>query len=217
MRAAFGAYFFVVLFQTGSLSGLLTCLVALVLVVIMKYRSRSIPFLVLLFFCLIGFAIAAWNVPAVRNIAAIGSIVTRVNEKMMYLALGRWDMLTTGRYDLWQTVVSHFNRQPMLGKLFGGNVITTLMTDESLFHKDLACHQMYLQSLLNFGIVGAITIFLSLASTFVYRIFRFFTVDKRAENSDIKMIQISFVAVFLVFGLSVDYFVDWRFLFFFLI
>ena len=41
--------------------------------------------------------------------------------------------------------------------------------------------------------------------------------DKRAENSDIKMIQISFVAVFLVFGLSVDYFVDWRFLFFFLI
>ena len=217
MRAAFGAYFFVVLFQTGSLSGLLTCLVALVLVVIMKYRSRSIPFLVLLFFCLIGFAIAAWNVPAVRNIAAIGSIVTRVNEKMMYLALGRWDMLTTGRYDLWQTVVSHFNRQPMLGKLFGGNVITTLMTDESLFHKDLACHQMYLQSLLNFGIVGAITIFLSLASTFVYRIFRFFTVDKRAENSDIKMIQISFVAVVFVFGLSVGYFVDWRFLFFFLI
>ncbi len=86
----------------------------------------------LLFFCLIGFAIAAWNVPAVRNIAAIGSIVTRVNEKMMYLALGRWDMLTTGRYDLWQTVVSHFNRQPMLGKLFGGNVITTLMTDRIL-------------------------------------------------------------------------------------
>lgn len=217
LRAPLGAFFLVVLFQTGSLSGLFTCIVAVVIVVVMKYRSRSVPFLILIAVGLAAFAFAAWNIPAVRNIASVASIVTRINERLLYLAMGNWDQLTTGRYDLWQMAITHFNQQSMLGKLFGGNVITTALTDDSLFHRDFACHQMYLQSLMNFGVVGTLTIFSSLAATFIYRIFRFFTVDKSAANSDIKMIQISFVAVFLVFGLSVDYFVDWRFLFFFLI
>ena len=217
MRAAFGVFFLIVLLETGSLSGLLICLVALVVVTVIRYRTKAVPGLILLFVCLGIFGVIAWNVPFIRNIESVSNIITRISERMLYLGMGQWDRLTTGRYDLWQTATAYFNQQDAMGKMFGGNVITTVMTDDSIFHSDFACHQMYLQSLLCFGIAGTVVIFSSIAAILVYRIVGFFKKGYSQENSDIKMIQISFMLMALLFGLSVDFFVDWRFLFFLLI
>ena len=102
-----------------------------------------------------------------------------VTEKLSYIPRGRWDLLTTDRWDIWQDAIAAFSQKDWWGKLVGGSVVTVMVIDYSVM--SIACHNSYLQSILNFGIIGTFLIYLPLFTIFVYRILKHFS--KRFTHS----------------------------------
>ena len=92
----------------------------------------------------------------------------------------------------------------------GGSVVTVMVIDYSVM--SIACHNSYLQSVLNFGIIGTFLIYLPLFTIFVYRMLKHFSKKSGYEGDDIKMLQLIFMFAFIVFGFTVDFFIDWPFM-----
>ena len=90
-----------------------------------------------------------------------------------------------------------------------------MVRDEAL--SSSACHNSYIQSLLNFGILGTVLIYVPLLAVFAYRMYRHFSTESGYEDEDIKMIQLVVMSAFIVFGVSVDFFVDWSLMMFYFI
>ena len=126
-------------------------------------------------------------------------------------------MLTTDRANIWAAAMDLFATKSWFGKLFGGSVITVMLIDTSLFAYDWACHQSVIQSLLNFGILGTLVVYLTLLGAIVYRSAAHFLKPAGYANEDIKILQIMFGLSFVIFGMSVDFFLDWAYLFFYFI
>lgn len=217
LRIIFIALFCVFLLQTASLSGLLTLMVLLCVAIILKYRVKSI-FILSLFLvaALVGISVIL-AVPQLREIPQINGILIRVTEKLRYISIGRWDLLTTDRYSIWMQAMKYYSQKDLYGKLIGGSVITIAILDTTFFAYAWACHNSYIQSLLNFGAAGTIIIFGVIFALLAYRLLCHFTKSENYENEDIKIIQIIFMMGFLVFGVTVDFFLDWTYLFYYLI
>lgn len=213
LRIALAGFFFILLLQTASLTGIITFSMIGVLFVILKFRKKSILILLILLLA----AILLLSIPAVRRIEAIASILLRVEERLHFIRIGRWDMLTTGRTDLWRDSFKFFNEQSILQKLFGGNVVTILLTTTHFRGIEWACHQSIIQSLLNFGVLGTMVIFLPLFAVSFYRFIRHMFRPAGYANEDIKIIQLLFSATFIIMSMTVDMFIDWPFLFFYFI
>ena len=94
--------------------------------------------------------------------------------------------------------------------LIGGSVITVMVIDKSIISID--CHNSYIQSILNFGILGTIVVYLPMLLVFGYRILKHFSTPKGYEKEDLKMLQLIFTFAFIVFGFTVDFFIDWPFM-----
>ncbi len=215
LRIVFLALFAVMLLQTASLSALLILGVFSVFLVILKFRGRAVPIL------LVGFVVGAvglvllLSIPAFRQIDAIAGLIIRVEEKLSYIPRGRWDLLTTDRSAIWGEISTVFAKKGLWGKLVGGSVITVYALDTSI--TSMACHNSYLQSIMNFGILGTIMIYVPILSVFVWRLYQHFSKKSGYGNEDIKMLQLVFMLGFIVFGFSVDFFVDWPFMLFYFI
>jgi O-antigen ligase len=149
-------------------------------------------------------------VSQLREIEAIAGLIIRISEKLSYIPRGRWDLLTTDRWDIWQEAIAAFSKKGLWGKLVGGSVVTVMVIDYSIM--SIACHNSYLQSILNFGIIGTFLIYLPLFTIFVYRMLKHFSKKSGYEGDDIKMLQLIFMFAFIVFGFTVDFFIDWPFM-----
>ncbi len=215
VRCTFLAIFAVVLLQTASLSALLVLSVLSAFLIVLKYRAKAAVILVVVAFVGILGITVLLTVPQFRQISAIAGLIIRIEEKLSYIPRGRWDLLTTDRSAIWGAVSSVFMAKPVWGKLIGGSVITVYALDTSI--TSMACHNSYLQSIMNFGIVGTLIIYIPLISTFAYRIHTHFSKEPDYDNQDIKMIQLIVMFAFLVFGMTVDFFVDWPFMIFYFI
>lgn len=214
-RAVFLAMFSVMLLQTASLSALLVLFVFSVFLIILKWRARSIPILLVgLVLGVIGLTLLL-SVPAFQKIEAIAGLIIRIKEKLSYIPRGRWDLLTTDRSAIWGELGAVFTAKSWWGKLIGGSVITVYALDKSI--TKMACHNSYLQSILNFGILGTLLIYIPFLCTFIWRLYGHFTKKSGYENEDIKIVQLVFMLGFLVFGFTVDFFVDWPFMMFYFI
>ena len=106
--------------------------------------------------------------------------------------------------------MSIFSSKSLWGKLIGGSVITVMFIDYSVI--SIACHNSYLQSLLNFGVLGTLLIYIPLLLVFSYRMLKHFTQKSGYGNEDIRMLQLIFSFAFIVFGMTVDFFIDWPFM-----
>ena len=213
LRVVFAGFFFVLLLQTASLTGILTCALVGMLALVLRFRKKAI-------FIFLGALVAVailLSIPAVREIEAIASILLRISERLHYLSVGRWDMLTTGRTDLWRDSLALFNSKPLLGKLFGGSVITIALVTTRFRGTMWGTHQSVIQGLLNFGILGTVVVFGLLFATFFYRFLRHMFRPAGYANEDIKILQLLFSACFIIMSMTVDMFLDWTFLFFYFI
>ena len=76
----------------------------------------------------------------------------------------------------------------------------------------IACHNSYLQSILNFGVLGTLIVYIPLFTIFAYRMLRHFSQKPGYDGEDIKMLQLIFMFAFIVFGFTVDFFIDWPFM-----
>ena len=214
LRLALVAMFIVLILQTASLSALLTLATLSVFVIILKFRGKSIPILLIGGLVgIIGLSILL-TVPWFQQIEAIAGLIIRINEKLSYLTRGRWDLLTTDRWDLWSAALEIFAKKPLWGQLIGGSVITIMITQPGI---KFACHNSYIQALLNFGVLGTLMIYLPLFATFGYRILTHFVNPKGYEKEDIMIIRLAIMFGFIVFGMSVDFFLDWAYIIFYFI
>lgn len=210
VKGIFLCLFAVMLLQTASLSALLMLFTLMVFYIILKFRGKSVVILsVALFAAIVGISIIL-AVPQLREIEAIAGLIIRVKEKLSYIPRGRWDLLTTDRWDIWQQALSAFSQKGWWGKIVGGSVVTVMVIDYSIM--SIACHNSYLQSILNFGLLGTAIIYIPLFVVFVYRILLHFSKEKDYDGEDIKILQLVFSFAFIVFGFTVDFFIDWPFM-----
>ncbi|MCH5185039.1 MAG: hypothetical protein J1F64_02825 [Oscillospiraceae bacterium] len=210
LRSVFLTLCVIMLLQTASLSALITLLILLVFLIVLKYRARALYILLLAFVGAVLVLAILMRIPQFRQIEAIAGLLIRFNEKLSYIANGKWDLLTTGRVGLWMEAVQAFGRQDLWHKLIGGNVVTVNYIDPDIM--SLACHNSYLQGLLNFGIFGTLLVYLPFLSVFTYRILRHYTQKPGYEHEDLYMLQLCFVFSFIVFGGTVDFFIDWPYM-----
>ena len=210
MRGVFLALFGVMLLETASLSALLILFTLGVLLIILKFRGKSFFILTFGFIAMvIGIAIIL-AIPQLREIDMISGLIIRISEKLSYIPRGRWDLLTTDRWDIWKQAIEVFSSKGLWGKLIGGSVVTVMVIDYSIM--SIACHNSYLQSLLNFGLIGTLLIYLPLLAIFTYRLLKHFSRKPGYAGEDIKMLQLIFSFGFIVFGFTVDFFIDWPFM-----
>lgn len=210
LRAVFIALFGIMLLQTASLSALMILGILTVFLIILKYRAKSFFILLFVFLGLCAAVAVVLATPQLREIEAISGLIIRVSEKLSYIPRGRWDLLTTDRYSIWQQAVEIFKSKSLWGMLIGGSVITVMVIDYSVI--SIACHNSYLQSVLNFGILGTLMIYIPLFAVFSYRMFKHFTNVRGYEGEDICMLRLIFPFAFIVFGMTVDFFIDWPFM-----
>lgn len=210
VKAIFLVLFAIMVLQTASLSALFILFTLMVLYIILKFRGKSVIILTIgLLAVVFGISIIL-AVPQLREIEAIAGLIIRITEKLSYIPRGRWDLLTTDRWDIWQDAIAAFSQKGLWGKLVGGSVVTVMVIDYSVM--SIACHNSYLQSILNFGIIGTFLIYLPLFTIFVYRMLKHFSKKSGYEGDDIKMLQLIFMFAFIVFGFTVDFFIDWPFM-----
>ncbi len=215
LKAVLIAVFVVMLLQTASLSGILTLGVMGCIYIILKYRSKSF-FILLFLFIAVSIALGVLlTVPQFREIPAISGLIIRINEKLGYIARGRLDLLTTDRAAIWQEALEIFSKKNVWGKLFGGSVVTVMYIDKSLI--SIAIHQSIIQGLLNFGILGVLLIYVPVVGILVWRLLNHFMKKPNYEGEDVGILRIMFPIIFLVFGMSVDFFIDWTYMFFYFI
>lgn len=214
LRVFFVGLGLVLVVRTASLSALASLGLALCFLLILKMRRRAVP--VLLCAGLAGAAGIAlvMHVPFLGNLPGIHGLVLRLTEKLYYIRLGRWDMLTTDRAVLWAAAWSLFVSKGLAGRLLGGSVITYMIQETTLLSSYMACHQSYLQALLNFGILGTVGIYGPLLLLFLYRLANHFLRPAGYDREDIKIMQLVYAFLFFVFGFTIDFFIDWTFLFF---
>jgi len=210
VKLVFIALFSIMLLQTASLSALMILGVLSMVLIILKFRGKSFFILTALFIGMVIAIAIILAVPPLREIDVIAGLIIRITEKLSYIPRGRWDLLTTDRSAIWQEAFKIFASKGLWGKLIGGSVITVMVIDYSII--SIACHNSYLQSILNFGIIGTILIYVPLFTVFSYRILRHFCTKPGYEREDIRMLQIIFAFAFIAFGVSVDFFIDWPFM-----
>ncbi len=209
------AIFAVMLLQTASLSAIITLGIMGCLYIILKYRAKSF-FILLFIFVAISVALGVLlTVPQFRDIPAISGLIIRINEKLSYISMGRFDMLTTDRASIWQEALTIFSKKSIWGKLFGGSVVTVMYIDKSLI--SIAIHQSIIQGLLNFGILGVLLIYVPFIGVVVWRLLNHFRKKPNYENEDVGILRIMLPITFLVFGMSVDFFIDWTYIIFYFI
>lgn len=210
LRCIFLALFGVMLLQTASLSALLMLTLLCVFLIILKYRMKSVFILLFLFMGIVLVLTALLSVPQFRELEAVQGVLIRISEKLSYIPRGRWDLLTTDRSAIWQQALHIFSAKSLWGQLVGGSVVTVMVIDEAVF--SIACHNSYLQSVLNFGVVGTLLVYIPFFAVFTYRMIKHFSNKVKAENEDIKMLQLIFPFAFIVFGMTVDFFIDWPYM-----
>ncbi len=210
LRLAFLGLFGVMILQTASLSALLTLLTLTVLLIILKYRKKAFFILVFAFVGISVTLLILFSIPQFRQIDAIAGLLIRFNEKLAYMSQGRWDLLTTGRTGIWETALAIFSNKALWGQIIGGSVVTVDFIDKTVF--SIACHNSYIQSILNFGILGALFIYIPLFAVFFVKLLRHFAARPGYEDEDLEILKIIFPFTFIFFGLSVDFFVDWTFM-----
>ncbi len=210
VKGIFLALFAVMLLQTASLSALLILFTLMVLYIILKFRGKSVLILTGGLIAMVVLVAIILSVPQLREIDAIAGLIIRIKEKLSYIPRGRWDLLTTDRWDIWQQANAAFSKKSLWGKLVGGSVVTVAIIDYSVM--SIACHNSYLQSVLNFGVLGTFIVYIPLFVVFVYRILKHFSQKTGYVGEDIKMLQLIFSFAFIIFGCTVDFFIDWPFM-----
>ena len=215
LKAVFSGIAIILLLQTASLSGILLLCAISSFLIILKYRWKSIFILGISLIAIVIALVLLLSIPQFRQIDAIAGLIIRIEEKLSYIPRGRWDLLTTDRSALWAESLALFFSKSTWGKLFGGSVITIMVSELGL--SALACHNSIIQCLLNFGLLGTLAIYLPFLAVFVFRLFVHFSKKPGYENEDIKTAQLLFQFAFLFFGLTVDFFIDWAYMLFYFI
>lgn len=207
------AALFSFMFMASSITGMLCCVIGLGIYIILRYKLMGLPMMLLFGIIMFGLFNVMLYVPQVKNIAILSTLSSRLTQAMIDMEIGNTSRLTTGRSQLWSIAWTYFTKQPALNQLIGGNVVTSVLSEEYFLKSVGAVHQSYLQAALNFGIIGAVVIFVTRIFQTISDVFCYFRGTNMPLPGDLMRAVILCVFAFLFFALTIDMFMDWRFLF----
>lgn len=202
-------YYFII--ASGSLTAILFHCVAMVVYLIMRYRQKAIiPILAVVVAAALSAAVIA-TVPALRNLPAVQNLETRLLHQQEVEQEDSENNMASGRGRQWKLYFNYFSDQSWERKLFGGSIITTNILDPDFSQAfDAGPHQSYITALLTFGIFGALVyVLLFLVKSGMYA--RKYL--KTRDHLDLILFMFSFAWLF--YAATLDFFPDWRFMFFY--
>ncbi|MDD3766767.1 MAG: O-antigen ligase family protein [Eubacteriales bacterium] len=203
-------YYYII--ASGSITALVCNAVGWVVFIILRYRLKSATVL------LIGAAIAsiavysAINLPVIRDLSVVRNIELRLeNQFKGEIDSENTSALTSGRTKHWQFYMDYYKRQDIFKKLFGGNIVLTSALDPYFQENNKqAPHQAFIGFLMNFGLVGTIVIILCFLAKNVFYVIYYFK-----QKSDLYLLLVLCNFIWAFYGISLDYFADWKFMFFY--
>lgn len=137
-----------------------------------------------------------------------GDLATRLDEKIEDLQGGDYDELTTGRLHLSERNFKFYWNLPVFNLLFGG-----YSANCRYIHSDLSAvsHNEYVDLLLNVGIFGALVMIGFFLYTYRQHIKRYL-----ADRQDADLCVVMLKTVWLLYAFTLTMFLDFRFMFVFL-
>lgn len=214
-RGALLAALYALLIATNSLTGILCNLLGVGFFLLLRYRGKGALYALLLAAGAAAFAWALLNVPALQGIEALSSLAVRLREQLAALRQGRLSDFFTGRTELWAFSWDYFLHLPLWQKLIGGTVVTSVVTVEIFLKNVGAVHQTYLQGLLDFGILGALIVFGTKVGQWLADLCACLRGRAMPLPEDLMQMTLLSSLGFFVYALTIDFFMDWRFLFFY--
>ncbi len=202
-------YYFLV--ASGSISGILFNVCGMVAYIILRYRMKSVKVLFISGAAMILAVFLVLNVPQLRNMGIVQSMLTRVESQFSSSDSSSMDTVTSGRETHWIQYMDYYKNQDTVKKLFGGNIHMTAAIDP-YFTENFGnvAHQAYIGFLLCFGAVGTFLFLLSFAIKTGVNLVSYF---KYKDDYYLLLFICSFIWTFYGFGF--DYFADWRFMLFY--
>lgn len=201
------------LLLTASQTGLLCLILGMCVYLILRYKTMGV--LLTLGFCA-GAALAVYallQMPISKDAGMLSTLHNRLLESFGNLESGNVANLTTDRSVLWKIAMDYFSKQTWLNKLIGGNVIATIISEEYFLKAVGAIHQSYIQGLLDFGILGTIVVFGSRIMQTIADGFACLTGKSLQLPADLMRCAVLTSFIFLLYALTLDMFMDWRFLY----
>lgn len=202
-------YYFLV--ASGSISGILFNICGMIAYIILRYRMKSVKVLFISGLAAAIVVFLALNIPQLRSIGIVQSMITRVESQFSSSDSASVDTITSGRETHWVQYMEYYKEQDTVKKLFGGNIHMTAAVDP-YFTENFGnvAHQAYIGFLLCFGAVGTFLFLFSFAVKTGINLVSYF---KYKEDYYLLLFICSFIWIFYGFGF--DYFADWRFMLFY--
>ncbi len=201
-------YYF--LLATNSMTAVLCNILCLLIYLILCYRKKALIIILVLLIILPLGLMQVEHIQPNSSFDVVNNLIIRVHEQIRYLDTGLFDKLTSDRTVIWQDYWNYFQNQNLVHKLFGGNVIVTMIIEDKF---PIACHNVYLQGLLTFGFIGAIIVFLIFIIQMIVDFVTSFR--KNIQHIDIMRLLVIIHVIWIFYGASIDFFLDWRFMFFY--
>lgn len=165
----------------------------------------------LVIIAIIGLAVFLYSYGlANRDAPVIGMLSYRIEQKLAGLLSNDMATVTTGRSSLSSEHLAIFAEQSWFKQLFGLNAVNTLKLDFEGIH--MAAHNEYVDLLLNVGLVGTILLVGIALKHFILHIETYLA---QKDNCSLCLLMTKLIWFYYAYTLTV--FLDWRFLFAFLI
>jgi O-antigen ligase len=139
----------------------------------------------------------------------LGNLAYRIQEKIQELKRNNIGAATTGRSDLAAYHFEIYKSQPIFKMLFGGLSSNTYYIDPILGN---AAHNEYVDLLLNIGLIGS----LIMLGFFAYNLFVYYKEYLKGKNEKY-LFLIMGKLIWVLYAFTLTMFLDYRFMFFFLI
>lgn len=202
-------YYYII--ASGSLTAFICNILAWVVFIILKYKAKSLLILAvagviggLMLFIII-------STPTLRNLNIIRNVEMRIQNQFENLNTTDSAELTSGRTKNWRFYIDYFKKQDSIKKLFGGNIVMTSTLDPYFVETNKSGpHQAYIGFLLCFGIIGTIIILMCFIAKNITHAYHFFK-----ENDQYSLALLMFNFIWAFYALTLDYFADWNFMFFY--
>lgn len=175
------------------------------LLVAKKLNLKTFTIILIVLSILVGLYFIGLKFP---DLPVLGTLSLRISDKLISLFGNDLNDATTGRTDLTLQHWEYFKNQSVFKMLVGMNAASTIKT--SLGEIKLAAHNEYIDLLLNIGILGTILYF-AFCFHRMHQCLRDYRQQKSASSLCIFMTK----CVWLIYGLALTMFGDYRFMFFF--
>lgn len=200
---------------SGSLTALICNVLAWCVFIVLRYKQKAAVILVVTAIVGAGGYLSMTTLPVVRDLSVVQSLQQRMESQFsdMFGADEKVDAdaLTSGRSRSWRYYLKYFGSQELTAKLFGGNIVMSSSIDPKFIEENNAApHQVYIQFLLNFGILGTIVMMLCFLIKGALYLARYIK-----DQEDIVIMFLMSTFMWLFYGSTLDYFPNLSFMLFY--